>query len=236
MESTAGSDLLQDGFGLQLEEEEEEGERWMLRRQEWQQDDDEKSRIYSIGAGNIVSAKLAHHVGEGLRKLVGSNCVKIERGTVTPYYMCVGCKVEEAMGCIQDMRGNKSGNVRGECMFNEVMEGNMAHVMEQEQQAACCPVVNGAGVLTRFQGSAYPEAFRCLMNVGCEESTMYAQLVEECHGLCDYEAATDDDASVAGWTDGTICLADYAAAPRAVTLSVGVVVAAVAVIAGYLVV
>ena len=31
----------------------------------------------------------------------------IERGTVTKYYMCVGCEVEEAMGCIDDMRNNK---------------------------------------------------------------------------------------------------------------------------------
>ena len=100
----------------------------------------------------------------------------------------------------------------------------MAKAMEQEQQAACCPTVEN-GFLSTFAGSAYPEAFRCITNVGCTESTIMSQLVEECHGLCDYIAATDDDASVASYSEGTICMANYAAAPRAVSLSFASVIA-----------
>ena len=75
--------------------------------------------------------------------------------------------------------------MRPSCKFDHVMEGNMAKAMEQEQQAACCPTVKN-GFLSAFAGSAYPEAFRCITNVGCTESTIMSQLVEECHGLCDY--------------------------------------------------
>ena len=48
---------------------------------------------------NSYASKALHHTGEALRKLVGSNCVQIERGTVTKYYMCVGCIIENAIGC-----------------------------------------------------------------------------------------------------------------------------------------
>ena len=195
----------------------------MLRRQDMTQYD--YGNYYEAGSPSTstnLASKLAYHAGEGLRKLIGSNCVKIERGTVTPYYMCVGCKVEEAMGCIEDMRNNKSGNVRPTCRFNHVMEGNMENKMEQRQQIACCPIVNGLGLLDEFEGSAYPEAFRCLVNVGCDESTMYAQLQEECHGLCDYipPSSNDTSATTGSYRSGTICMAGYAAAPRSVSLSI----------------
>jgi hypothetical protein len=41
-------------------------------------------------------------------------------GEVTKYYKCVGCVVENAMGCITDMRNNKTGNVEAPCRFNMV--------------------------------------------------------------------------------------------------------------------
>ena len=197
----------------------------MLRRQEYDEGDMEWKSLL-LKPKSTIGSMLAYHSGEMLRRLVGSNCVLIERGTVTKYFMCVGCEVEEAMGCVDDMRNNKSGNVRPSCKFDHVMEGNMAKAMEQEQQAACCPTVTN-GFLSAFAGSAYPEAFRCISNVGCTESTIMSQLVEECHGLCDYIPATDDDASVASYSDGTICMAEYAGAPRAVSLSLGSIIAIV---------
>ena len=197
----------------------------MLRRQEYDEEDMKWKNLLAPTQSTLGSM-LAYHSGEVLRRLVGSNCVLIERGTVTKYYMCVGCEVEEAMGCVDDMRQNKSGNVRAECQFDHVMEGNMANVMEQEQQAACCPTVVG-GTLAAFAGSAYPEAFRCIANVGCVESTIMSQLMEECHGLCDYVPSTGDDASVASYTGNTICLAGYAAAPKAMSLSIATVITVV---------
>ena len=228
-----GESELAEAIGLQKEkkkrrgedeQEQEEDNRLMLRRQDTDMVNYEREYEWMKMVGrrpkSTLASKLAYHAGDGLRKLAGSNCVRIERGSVTPYYMCVGCKVEEAMGCIEDMRQNKSGNVRGDCKFNHVMEGNMDHAMEQRQQIACCPIVNSLGILAKFQGSAYPEAFRCLDNVGCMESTMYAQLAEECHGLCDYIPPEGDDDTLTGtYSGGTICLADYAAAPRSVSLS-----------------
>lgn len=71
------------------------------------------------------------YFGGYLRKLVGSNCVLIERGTISPYYQCIGCDIRRAIGCISDLRANKSQNVDPRCTMgrlNEVYGG-----------AACCP-------------------------------------------------------------------------------------------------
>lgn len=52
------------------------------------------------------------------RNLVGSNCVLISRGVTTPYYKCIGCDIELAIGCINDMRTNASFNVAPGCLFS----------------------------------------------------------------------------------------------------------------------
>ena len=52
------------------------------------------------------------------RNLVGSNCVLITRGVATPYYTCIGCDIELAIGCINDMRTNASFNVAPGCLFS----------------------------------------------------------------------------------------------------------------------
>jgi len=67
------------------------------------------------------------------------------------------------------MRQNKSGNVGSMCKFNQVMEGNMANVMEQEQKSNCCPRLNEVGTLY-YQRSAYPTTLRCIIASGCAES------------------------------------------------------------------
>ena len=93
---------------------------------------------------------------------MGSNCVLIERGTVTPYYQCIGCDVRMAMGCVNDLRANRSENVDSTC--------TMGAVNEEYGGAGCCPKfkidpVSGRGDLL-FMGSAYPQTLRCISSVG----------------------------------------------------------------------
>lgn len=114
-----------------------------------------------------------------MRRLIGSNCVRIETGVVSDYYTCLGCIIEEAIGCIDDMRLNRSGNVHPHCdmaMINEVYESDI-----------CCPMMepdfSGRLDLT-YSSSAYPETLRCIQNVGCSESTIYKQLLDECLAVC----------------------------------------------------
>ena len=129
-----------------------------------------------IVSGYIVPAEEGH-----LRKLIGSNCVLIERGNIPPYYDCVGCIVEEAAACIDDMRTNKSYNVAPTCKLNSV---------KNYYDHACCPkfFTNQYGVINlQYSGSAYPEALRCMKRQGCETSVMYKQLQEECLRTCPFK-------------------------------------------------
>lgn len=152
--------------------------------------------IYHASSMGSLASKLTYHVGEAARRLAGSNCLEIERGTVTKYYMCVGCVVENAMGCIDDMRRNKSSNVIAGCKFHYAMEADMTHSMEQEQALKCCPKLNSVDGMLKYKGSAYPEALRCIADAGCEESVIYTQLLDECHGLCDYVPPDASDAQI----------------------------------------
>ena len=56
------------------------------------------------------------------RNLVGSNCVLISRGVATPYYTCIGCDIELAIQCVNDMRTNASFNVPPGCQFSHNQE------------------------------------------------------------------------------------------------------------------
>ena len=73
----------------------------------------------------------AYSVRGYLRRLVGSNCVLIERGTISPYYECIGCDIRTAMGCLTDLRSNKSRNVDPQCTLRILDGGSL--------NAACCP-------------------------------------------------------------------------------------------------
>lgn len=129
----------------------------------------------AIVSGYIVPAEEGH-----LRKLIGSNCVLIERGNIPPYYDCVGCIVEKAAACIDDMRTNKSYNVAPSCKLNAV---------KNYYDHACCPKYfsNQYGVINlQYSGSAYPEALRCMKREGCETSVMYKQLLDECLRSCPF--------------------------------------------------
>jgi hypothetical protein len=105
--------------------------------------------------------------------------VLIERGTIPPYYDCLGCVVEEAAACLNDMRYNLSYNVAKDC--------RMFSVKQFYDRKTCCPRFGinefGAKDLV-YVGSAYPEALRCMERVGCGSSIMYSQLKEECMTTC----------------------------------------------------
>lgn len=110
-----------------------------------------------------------------LRRLVGSNCIQIEVGIVTPYYKCDGCEIEKATECLQDMRLNKSGNVRPGCPLDSAFL--------EPPDAVCCPTINDK-LLLDYAGSSYPAALTCMEQAGCKSSTVYQQLARECTKVC----------------------------------------------------
>lgn len=150
-----------------------------------------------INETNIMYKLLNH--SSIIRKLIGSNCVLVVRGDIPPYYSCIGCLIDRAMGCVDDMRYNRSYTVHGDCKINS---------LRSYSEHKCCPKIkpslNPDGSLTvpdlRYLGSAYPEALRCIKNSGCSTSTVYEQLLTECHSVCPMSDPRDG---------GDICLADF---------------------------
>lgn len=114
-----------------------------------------------------------------LRRLKGSNCVKISTGQVSPYDLCMGCVVEQAIECINDMRINISGNVPANCDLNGVTE---------IPQIQCCPKYkadkNGFKIALVPHTGAYPAALSCLRSVGCDKTDFYSDLLQECTQIC----------------------------------------------------
>jgi hypothetical protein len=148
-----------------------------------------------------------------MRKLMGSNCVEVELGKVSQYYTCVGCVAEEALGCIDDLRNNKSGNVGAQCQMNKVREGNQKQPMEVRQQQACCPLFSPGGSLL-YKQSAFVTALQCITAAGCVGSRTYIDLLNECSHMCDrvskekWEKQQEDpnykDTQTNGWFDDTL--------------------------------
>lgn len=122
-----------------------------------------------------------------LRRLIGSNCIYIERGEVTPYYGCIGCVVEEAIACIDDMRMNKSGNVRFGCDINSMQE---VHAKFRAIHNNCCPAYKDDQL--NYIGLAYPEALACIRRVGCGDSVFFNDILNECERTCDFTMAKSD--------------------------------------------
>jgi len=133
------------------------------------------------------------NVTNHLRKLIGSNCILVERGTYPPFYDCIGCVIERAEACVEDLRYNKSGNVNANC--------KMYALGGKNDNSACCPIITQD---LQFMGAAYPTAINCITNVGCSGSTIYKQLVKECNDLC----TTPDPRS-----GSSACFAQFNAAP-----------------------
>ena len=89
---------------------------------------------YNIRGGQqrLLSVDEVTNMDPVMRKLVGSNCVLIERGNVPPYYDCLGCIIDEAQGCVDDLRHNTYGNVHPDCNSSTITEvGNNARQFER---------------------------------------------------------------------------------------------------------
>jgi len=118
------------------------------------------------------------------RNLIGSNCVLVERGIVTPYYKCVGCVMEEAFGCLDDMRQNLSYTVHPGCKMASIHEEINGIALD----TSCCPVISpippSTSLNLHYLGSSYPEALRCIAKKGCGASAIYDQLLLECQTIC----------------------------------------------------
>jgi hypothetical protein len=104
------------------------------------------------------------------------------------------------MGCIQDMRANKSGTVATGCIANAIAQS--------PDGSNCCPkltVESGGKLNLAVTGSAYPETLRCIDAVGCATSSLYTDLYNECLYTCPVEKDQ---------VGNTICLAKFNAAWR----------------------
>jgi len=98
-----------------------------------------------------------------------------------------GCVIEEATGCIEDLRHNKSGNVYPSC--------KIAALRTSYDTSSCCPkfgpqIDSGGKEVKPFRldlailGSSFPAAFKCLERAGCSSSLIYQQLDTECNRAC----------------------------------------------------
>eukprot|EP01038_Epipyxis_sp_PR26KG_P012942 gene12942-17350_t len=143
-----------------------------------------------------------------VRRLVGTNCIYISTGKVSPYYDCVGCVIERAIACIDDMRQNKSGNVYPTCALKKSSE----HANPKD----CCPKIGfnmkGHKDLL-YSGSAYPETLRCVERVGCSSSNIYLELEQECLRMCPPSQYKDQSGS------GAACYAAFNSANSLYTKS-----------------
>lgn len=137
--------------------------------------DDHPHTAYTYRKNVANVAPVQEHWSNPIRRLIGSNCIQIQRGSIPKYYDCDGCRIEEATACVNDMRWNKSGNVFTLCDMNSIMQ--------KESAANCCPRTNSKGKL-QYVGSAYPDAIHCMEYVGCQGLTLYTDLKQECESLC----------------------------------------------------
>lgn len=101
-----------------------------------------------------------------------------------PYWKCFGCDIKLATACVDDMRLNHSGTVSPQCKLRSTME-----FYDSDN---CCPQFytpyNDKGrpepLDMIYTTAAYPAAFHCLTLLECEESTIYTDLLQECHSVC----------------------------------------------------
>jgi len=146
------------------------------------------------------------------RKMIGSNCIVIERATVTKYYKCEGCIIERALGCLSDLRQNISGNVPRGCNISYI--GRLT-------QPKCCPTIgkDASGKINLIAKTAgYPDTLRCIQSVGCGDTDVYTSLLEECQYTCPLTLDNEDPSlgtiAFADAGGGDICLATFSASNR----------------------
>jgi len=136
------------------------------------------------------------------RRLISSNCIIIERGAFPPYSKCFGCEVERAVNCIHDFKSNATGNIAESCNI---------HALSEVPQPNCCPKFNSEldwqqrKISTTHSG--YPEAFECLVRVGCKNGLHWTDLEQECLDKCPPEEYTY-------YNGATVCNVFQSTAPR----------------------
>jgi hypothetical protein len=91
---------------------------------------------------------------------LGSNCIMVGNGIVPPFFKCTGCVLEQAMGCVDDLRRNLSGSVPYDCLLDVVAE---------KYSDACCPSYTflRKQTLLEYSTSAFPQTLACIEAVGC---------------------------------------------------------------------
>ena len=87
------------------------------------QEESESGKYFrGSNAGRHLSVETVESMNPSIRQLIGSNCLYIEKGEVPPYWDCEGCIVEEAQGCVDDMRYDKGGRTGIGCNLNSAGE------------------------------------------------------------------------------------------------------------------
>lgn len=111
------------------------------------------------------------------RLLTPSNCVDAGGGSQgIVYEHCLGCDVVEAQKCVDDMRNNVTGNIPVGCYPSALGD---AHVKQE-----CCPLFYGVPEepwLVLPSTTGYPDAIKCLIDIGCDQNPTYYDLLAECH-------------------------------------------------------
>ena len=100
---------------------------------------------------------------------IGSNCIMIEKGKIPPYSSCLGCEVQQAMNCLNDLRTNASGTVQVGCKLG---------YLNEVYDSSCCPkyILKKKKILLKYETSAYPIALSCLRNIGCQDTQVNQKL------------------------------------------------------------
>lgn len=204
----------------------------------------------------ILSLEEYNGLDETSRRLFGSNCIRIETGNIPVYYDCLGCIIEQANACVDDLRYNLTGVIHLSCAMNSLIKTSDFQSMSIDAER-CCPRFHELFTVQGFSlnkldmsmaGSGYPVALRCIQNAGCGGHLIYQQLDLECLQRCSHRSYEKDalQAQIAppdgkeynkglygvdprkGRNANNVCYADFNSAPLA-RASLGLAVLAVAV-------
>jgi len=105
--------------------------------------------------------------------LLATNCILSGGGSIKPYASCIGCMQEDAQQCVTEMRFNTSGTVPDGCDFYSLTDNG--------KPECCADFFYQSRPETIFlETSAYPTAFTCLEDIGCQDSEIYKELKQEC--------------------------------------------------------
>ncbi len=76
----------------------------------------------------LISLEEFNELDETSRRLFGSNCIRIETGNIPVYYDCLGCIIEEANACVDDLRYNLTGVIHDSCAMDSIIKVEAHHM------------------------------------------------------------------------------------------------------------